>query len=48
MEGKVSRIIGAVVDVEFADTAVPKIHDAIKVPMEDGTDHLAGDGQAAA
>ena len=36
MEGKVSRIIGAVVDVEFTDTAVPKIHDAIKVPMEDG------------
>lgn len=36
MEGKVSRIIGAVVDVEFSDTAVPKIHDAIKVPMDDG------------
>ena len=36
MEGKVSRIIGAVVDVEFTDTTVPKIHDAIKVPMEDG------------
>ena len=36
MEGKISRIIGAVVDVEFSDTAVPKIHDAIKVPMDDG------------
>ena len=36
MEGKVSRIIGAVVDIEFENTPAPKIHDAIKVPMEDG------------
>ena len=33
-QGKIVQIIGAVVDVEFARTDVPKIYDALKV---DGT-----------
>ncbi len=34
-QGKIVQIIGAVVDVEFARNAVPKVYDALKV---DGTD----------
>lgn len=30
--GKIIQVIGAVVDVEFATTAVPKVYDALEVP----------------
>lgn len=31
MSGKIVQIIGPVIDIEFADTALPKIHDALVV-----------------
>ena len=31
MQGKISQIMGAVVDVEFADSQLPKIMNAIKI-----------------
>lgn len=34
--GTVAQIIGAVVDVEFSSGALPKIHNALEVPVEDG------------
>ena len=35
--GQITQIIGAVIDVEFADSAVPKIYDALKVTEKDIT-----------
>ena len=35
-EGKVSQVIGAVVDVEFPPGAQPAIFDAVEVTTEDG------------
>ena len=37
--GTVAQIIGAVVDVEFGSSALPKIHNALEVPVE-GSDAL--------
>ena len=36
MTGKIVSIVGAVVDVEFEQARVPKVHDAIFVPTEEG------------
>ncbi len=35
--GQITQIIGAVIDVEFADSAVPKVYDALKVTEKDIT-----------
>ena len=37
MQGKISQIMGAVVDVEFADSQLPKIMNALKIKREDGS-----------
>ena len=34
--GKLTQIIGAVLDVRFSDGKLPEINDAIKVPLKDG------------
>ncbi|MBS6474911.1 MAG: F0F1 ATP synthase subunit beta [Clostridiales bacterium] len=36
MTGKIVSIVGAVVDVEFEQARVPKVHDAVFVPTEEG------------
>lgn len=35
--GKVTQIIGAVLDIKFADGRLPEINDAIDIPKGDGT-----------
>ena len=37
--GKVSKVIGAVVDVEFSakDSLLPEIYDSLEIQKEDGT-----------
>ena len=35
--GKLTQIIGAVLDVRFSEGKLPEINDAIKVPLKDGT-----------
>ena len=40
MQGKISQIMGAVVDVEFSDGALPKIMNALEVERKED----AGDG----
>ena len=34
--GKITQIIGAVLDIKFSDGALPEINDAINVPLKDG------------
>ena len=34
--GKITQIIGAVLDIKFAEGNLPEINDAIKVPTRDG------------
>ena len=34
--GKLTQIIGAVLDVRFPEGKLPEINDAIKVPLKDG------------
>ncbi|MCR4788986.1 MAG: F0F1 ATP synthase subunit beta [Lachnospiraceae bacterium] len=35
--GKVTQIIGAVLDIKFTDGMLPEINEAIKIPLKDGT-----------
>ena len=35
--GKITQIIGAILDIKFQDGCLPEIYDAVKVPMKDGT-----------
>ena len=37
--GKLTQIIGAVLDVRFSEGKLPEINDAIKVPLKDGEEH---------
>ena len=48
--GKITQIIGAVLDIKFTEGNLPEINDAIKVPTRDGKElvvevsqHLADD-----
>ena len=34
--GKITQIIGAVLDIKFPEGNLPEINDAIKVPLKDG------------
>ena len=34
--GKITQIIGAVLDIKFTEGNLPEINDAIKVPTKDG------------
>ncbi len=34
VEGRITQVLGAVVDVEFADGVLPQLYDAIRVPRE--------------
>ena len=34
--GKITQVIGAVLDVKFAGNRLPEIKEAIKVPLQDG------------
>ena len=34
--GKITQIIGAILDIKFADGSLPQIYDAVKVPTKDG------------
>ena len=34
--GKITQIIGAVLDIKFSEGALPEINDAIDVPLKDG------------
>ena len=34
--GKITQIIGAVLDIKFTEGNLPEINDAIKVPTRDG------------
>ena len=34
--GKITQVIGAVLDVKFAGNRLPEINEAIKVPLQDG------------
>ena len=38
MQGKISQIMGAVVDVQFTDSKLPKIMNALKIKKEDGSE----------
>ena len=38
MQGKISQIMGAVVDVEFTDSKLPEIMNALKIKREDGSE----------
>ena len=35
--GKITQIIGAVLDIKFSEGALPEINDAIDVPLKDGS-----------
>ena len=37
MQGNISQIMGAVVDVEFSDGKLPKIMNALELNKDDGT-----------
>ncbi len=39
--GKITQIIGAVLDIKFTESSLPEINDAIKVPMKDGKELVA-------
>ncbi len=48
--GKISQIIGAVLDIRFSDGKLPEINEAVFIPRQDGTEltvevsqHLGGD-----
>ena len=34
--GKITQIIGAVLDIKFVDGGLPEINDAVNVPLKDG------------
>ena len=34
--GKITQIIGAVLDIKFPEGALPEINDAIRVPLKNG------------
>ena len=34
--GKLTQIIGAVLDIKFPEGGLPEINDAVNVPLEDG------------
>ena len=34
--GKITQIIGAVMDIKFSQGKIPEINEAIRVPLEDG------------
>ena len=34
--GKITQIIGAVLDIKFSAGNMPEINDAIKIPLKDG------------
>ena len=36
MEGKITQIISAVLDIKFPDGRLPEINEAIKIPLKDG------------
>ena len=36
--GKLTQIIGAVLDIKFFEGNLPEINDAIKIPMKDGSE----------
>ena len=38
--GKITQIIGAVLDIKFADGNLPEINDAIRITRKDGCRHL--------
>ncbi len=38
--GKITQIIGAVLDIKFTEGNLPEINDAIKVPTRDGKEVL--------
>ena len=38
--GKITQIIGAVLDIKFTEGNLPEINDAIKVPLKDGKSEL--------
>jgi F-type H+/Na+-transporting ATPase subunit beta len=40
IEGRISQVLGAVVDVEFPKGQLPDIYDAIRVPRDDGQQDL--------
>ena len=37
VKGKISQIIGAVIDIKFPEGSLPEIYDAIEIPRPDGT-----------
>ena len=37
VKGKISQIIGAVIDIKFPEGQLPEIYDAIEIPKSDGT-----------
>ena len=36
--GKLTQIIGAVLDIKFFEGGLPEINDAIKIPLKDGSE----------
>ena len=38
--GKITQIIGAVLDIKFQEGHLPEINDAIKIPMKIGRAHV--------
>ena len=40
-KGKVTQIIGAVLDIKFEDGNLPEINEAIKIPTKDGGELVA-------
>ena len=40
MHGKISQIMCAVVDVEFTDSKLPEIMNALKIKREDGSEFI--------
>ena len=36
--GKITQIIGAVLDIKFTEGSLPEINDAIRVPMKNGNE----------
>ncbi|MCC6803993.1 MAG: F0F1 ATP synthase subunit beta, partial [Anaerolineae bacterium] len=40
IQGRISQVLGAVVDVEFPAGALPNIYDAVRVPRGEGQDDL--------
>lgn len=40
--GKVTQIIGAVLDVKFSEGQLPELNDAVKITRSDGTELTIG------